>query len=79
MRFSVESASFYEIPGSNSLSKICASKAGIAAGADGLLLEVHHDPDNSMTGDGVQSLFPDQFDQLIQDLESLVGAIEREI
>ena len=55
------------------------SKAGIAAGADGLLLEVHHDPDNSMTGDGIQSLFPDQFDQLMQDLESLVGAIGREI
>ena len=55
------------------------SKAAIAAGADGLLLEVHHDPDNSMTGDGVQSLFPDQFHQLMQDLKSIAGAIGREI
>ena len=55
------------------------AKAGIAAGADGLLLEVHHDPDNSMTGDGVQSLFPDAFDQLMQELKPLVGAIGREI
>ena len=55
------------------------SKAAIAAGADGLLLEVHHDPDNSMTGDGVQSLYPDQFDQLMRDLRSVAGAIGREI
>ena len=55
------------------------SKAAIAAGADGLLLEVHHDPDNSMTGDGVQSLFPDQFDQLMIDLQSIAGAIGREV
>ena len=55
------------------------SKAAIAAGADGLLLEVHHDPDNSMTGDGVQSLFPDQFDQLMDDLRSIARAIGREI
>ena len=55
------------------------SKAAIAAGADGLLLEVHHDPDNSMTGDGVQSLFPNQFDQLMHDLGSIARAIGREI
>ena len=55
------------------------SKAAIAAGADGLLLEVHHDPDNSMTGDGVQSLFPAQFDQLMIDLKSIAGAIDREV
>ena len=55
------------------------SKAAIAAGADGLLLEVHHDPDSSMTGDGVQSLFPDQFDQLMLDLKSIAGAIGREV
>lgn len=55
------------------------SKAAIAAGADGLLLEVHHDPDNSMTGDGVQSLFPDQFNQLMDDLRSIARAIGREI
>jgi 3-deoxy-7-phosphoheptulonate synthase len=46
-------------------------KASIAAGADGLIVEMHTDPDNSMTGDGVQSLFPDQFANLLADLEKL--------
>jgi len=47
------------------------SKASVAAGADGLIIEMHTDPDNSMTGDGVQSLFPDQFARLLLDLEKL--------
>ncbi|MFD0697518.1 3-deoxy-7-phosphoheptulonate synthase [Paenibacillus sp. GCM10027628] len=47
------------------------TKASVAAGADGLIIEMHTDPDNSMTGDGVQSLFPDQFAQLLADLEKL--------
>ena len=55
------------------------SKAAIAAGADGLLLEVHHDPENSMTGDGVQSLFPDQFHQLMRELQPLAVALGREV
>ncbi|GIP34309.1 3-deoxy-7-phosphoheptulonate synthase [Paenibacillus sp. J2TS4] len=46
-------------------------KASVAAGADGLIIEMHTDPDNSMTGDGVQSLFPDQFANLLVDLEKL--------
>ncbi|MCE2399864.1 3-deoxy-7-phosphoheptulonate synthase [Candidatus Poribacteria bacterium] len=55
------------------------TKASVAAGADGLLLEVHHDPDNSMTGDGAQSLFPDQFEALIQELKPIAIAVGREI
>ncbi len=55
------------------------TKASVAAGADGLLLEVHHDPDNSMTGDGAQSLFPDQFDTLMQELKPIAIAVGREI
>jgi len=47
------------------------SKASVAAGAHGLIVEMHTDPDNSMTGDGVQSLFPDQFAKLMVDLEKL--------
>lgn len=47
------------------------SKASVAAGADGLIIEMHTDPDNSMTGDGVQSLYPDQFANLLKDLEKL--------
>ncbi len=47
------------------------AKASVAAGANGLIIEMHTDPDNSMTGDGVQSLFPDQFANLLQDFEKL--------
>lgn len=51
------------------------SKASVAAGADGLIIEMHTDPDNSMTGDGVQSLFPDQFANLLKDLEQLAPLV----
>ncbi|WP_138494084.1 3-deoxy-7-phosphoheptulonate synthase [Paenibacillus pinistramenti] len=53
------------------------SKASVAAGADGLIVEMHTDPDNSMTGDGVQSLFPDQFSKLLQDLGKLAPLVGR--
>lgn len=53
------------------------SKASIAAGANGLIVEMHTDPDNSMTGDGVQSLFPDQFAALLKDLEKLAPLVGR--
>ena len=36
-------------------------------GADGLLVEVHHDPDHALS-DGAQSIFPDQFDQLMSEV-----------
>lgn len=52
-------------------------KASVAAGANGLIIEMHTDPDNSMTGDGVQSLFPDQFASLLQDLEKLAPLMGR--
>ncbi len=51
------------------------SKASVAAGAHGLIIEMHTDPDNSMTGDGVQSLFPDQFARLLQDFEKLAPIV----
>ncbi|NGZ75856.1 3-deoxy-7-phosphoheptulonate synthase [Saccharibacillus alkalitolerans] len=51
------------------------AKASVAAGADGLIVEMHTDPDNSMTGDGVQSLFPDQFAGLLRDLEQLAPIV----
>lgn len=51
------------------------TKASVAAGANGLIIEMHTDPDNSMTGDGVQSLFPDQFANLLQDLEKLAPIV----
>jgi 3-deoxy-7-phosphoheptulonate synthase len=54
------------------------AKASIAAGADGLLLEVHHHPEEALC-DGSQSLFPEQFDALMRDLEKVAVAIGRSI
>lgn len=51
------------------------AKASVAAGANGLIIEMHTDPDNSMTGDGVQSLFPHQFAALLRDLEKLAPIV----
>lgn len=51
------------------------TKASLAAGANGLIIEMHTDPDNSATGDGVQSLFPDQFANLLKELEQLAALL----
>ena len=46
------------------------SKAAIAVGADGILVEVHHDPPHALS-DGIQSLYPEQFAELMKETESL--------
>ncbi|HID57480.1 TPA: 3-deoxy-7-phosphoheptulonate synthase [Candidatus Poribacteria bacterium] len=55
------------------------AKAALAAGANGLLIEVHHDPENSWTGDGRQSLLPDQFDLLMKELKPLANVLGRRV
>jgi 3-deoxy-7-phosphoheptulonate synthase len=52
------------------------SKAGIAAGADGLLIEVHPDPENALS-DGSQSLNFNQFSELMVEVASIAEAIGR--
>jgi len=52
------------------------SRAAIAAGADGLLVEVHHDPVSAFS-DGAQSISPDMFDQLIQEVRAIAGVLGR--
>jgi 3-deoxy-7-phosphoheptulonate synthase len=52
------------------------ARAAVAAGADGLLIEVHHDPDRALC-DGAQSLLPGQFDKLMDQLRLIAPAIER--
>lgn len=47
------------------------SKGAIAVGADGLLVEVHHDPPHALS-DGMQSLYPEQFDELVKEIKGLV-------
>jgi len=53
------------------------SKAAVACGADGLMLEVHHDPEHAMT-DGGQSLTPKAFAQLMKDLKPVAEAVGRQ-
>jgi 3-deoxy-7-phosphoheptulonate synthase len=54
------------------------ARAGVAAGADGLLIEVHCDPDRALS-DGAQSLFPTQFEHLMAELRIIAPAIGRSI
>jgi 3-deoxy-7-phosphoheptulonate synthase len=54
------------------------ARAAVAAGADGLLVEVHNDPDHARS-DGAQSLFPAQFERLMADLRVIAPAIGRSI
>jgi 3-deoxy-7-phosphoheptulonate synthase len=54
------------------------SRAAIAVGADGLLVEVHHDPDRALS-DGVQSILPDEYDQLIKEARQIAGVLSRTI
>ena len=54
------------------------ARAAMAAGADGLIMEVHHDPDHALS-DGAQSLFPAQFNELMQQLRLIAPAIGRTI
>jgi 3-deoxy-7-phosphoheptulonate synthase len=54
------------------------ARAAVAAGADGLLIEVHHDPDQALS-DGAQSLYPEQFTELMGQLRMIAGAVGRSI
>ena len=54
------------------------ARAAVAAGADGLLIEVHCDPDHALS-DGAQSMFPVQFDRLMAELRIIAPAIGRSI
>lgn len=54
------------------------ARAAVAAGADGLLVEVHHDPDHALS-DGAQSLFPAQFVELMAQLRIIAPAVGRTV
>ncbi|PKL52093.1 MAG: 3-deoxy-7-phosphoheptulonate synthase [Nitrospira bacterium HGW-Nitrospira-1] len=54
------------------------AKAAVAAGADALIIEVHTNPEEAMS-DGDQSLKPDQFAKLMQELRPIALAVGREI
>ena len=54
------------------------ARAAVAAGADGVIIEVHPEPDKALS-DGAQSLYPDQFAQLVVELRAVAAAIGRSI
>jgi 3-deoxy-7-phosphoheptulonate synthase len=54
------------------------AKAAIAAGADGLIMEVHYKPETALC-DGQQSLDLDEFNQLMKDLSRIAAAIDRSV
>jgi 3-deoxy-7-phosphoheptulonate synthase len=54
------------------------ARAAVAAGADGVLVEVHPNPDRALS-DGGQSLFPEQFARLVTELRAITNAIGRSV
>jgi 3-deoxy-7-phosphoheptulonate synthase len=54
------------------------ARAAVAAGADGLLVEVHPNPDRALS-DGAQSLYPEQFDRLMKEVRLIAEAIGRRV
>ncbi len=54
------------------------ARAAVACGADGLLVEVHNTPDRALS-DGAQSLYPDQFRQLVDEAEQIAAIVGRRV
>jgi 3-deoxy-7-phosphoheptulonate synthase len=54
------------------------SMASVAAGADGLIIEVHHEPEKALS-DGAQSLKPKKFDELMERIRLIAKAIDKKI
>jgi 3-deoxy-7-phosphoheptulonate synthase len=52
------------------------ARAAVAAGADGIMIEVHHDPDHALS-DGAQSLYPEQFAELMEQIRIIAKVIGR--
>lgn len=57
---------------------LAMARAAVAAGADGLLVEVHPDPDHALS-DGAQSLYPEQFTELMRQLRLIAQAVDRTV
>jgi 3-deoxy-7-phosphoheptulonate synthase len=53
-------------------------RAAVAAGADGLMIEVHADPEHALS-DGAQSLYPEQFQELMEQIDVIAAAIGRRL
>jgi 3-deoxy-7-phosphoheptulonate synthase len=53
-------------------------RAAVAAGADGLIVEVHNDPEHAMT-DGAQSVTPKMFQEMMKSIKRIAAAVDREV
>jgi 3-deoxy-7-phosphoheptulonate synthase len=54
------------------------SRASVAAGCDGLIIEVHHDPDSAIC-DGAQSLYPKQYEDLYHDIKKIAPIVHKRV
>jgi 3-deoxy-7-phosphoheptulonate synthase len=54
------------------------SRAAVAVGADGLLVEVHHQPEKALS-DGIQSILPDEFAELHSEVKQIANVLHREL
>jgi 3-deoxy-7-phosphoheptulonate synthase len=54
------------------------SRAAIAVGADGLLVEVHHEPDKALS-DGIQSIVPEEFAALTREVAQIAAVLHRTV
>ena len=54
------------------------SRAAIAVGADGLLVEVHHEPEKALS-DGIQSILPEEFAELTEEVRQIAAVLHRQI
>ena len=54
------------------------ARAAVAVGADGILVEVHHQPDKALS-DGAQSIYPEQFVQLMDEASQIAGVLRRNV
>src|ERR1700737_1032791 len=54
------------------------SRAAIAVGADGLLVEVHHEPDKALS-DGMQQILPEEFAELTEEVRQIAAVLHREV
>ena len=53
-------------------------RASVAAGADGLIIEVHNDPEHALT-DGAQSINPTQFGEVMRSIKRVAAAVDRDV
>jgi 3-deoxy-7-phosphoheptulonate synthase len=54
------------------------SRAAVAVGADGLIVEVHNQPDKALS-DGAQSLYPEQFEELMVQVRQIAAVVGRDV